>query len=95
MSFGILFEHGRSPAVGDDLAGSVAERLAQALRLQTFDAELEWQRRVAWSRTQSQLELARDRLILATRVVFYILIGILVTALYLPIFSVASMVGVH
>ena len=55
----------------------------------------QWQRRLQWSTTQSQLELSRDRLNLFARVLFYILIGIMVTVLYIPIFSVASMVGVH
>ena len=56
---------------------------------------LEWQRRLHWSRAQAQLELSRDRLTLFSRVVFYILIGIMVTVLYIPIFTVASMFGVH
>jgi len=71
------------------------EKLGQAERLGTFGAELEWQRRLHWSTTQAQLELSRDRVILFSRVLFYILIGIMVTVLYLPIFSVASMIGVH
>ena len=71
------------------------ERLGQADRLGTFGAELEWQRRLHWSTTQAQLELSRDRLILFSRVLFYVLIGAMVTVLYLPIFSVASMMGVH
>lgn len=78
--------------VGENQLG---EKLGQAERLGTFGAELEWQRRLQWSTTQSQLELSRDRLILFARVLFYILIGIMVTVLYIPIFSVASMVGVH
>lgn len=73
----------------------LGERLRQAERLGTFGAELEWQRRLHWSTTQAQLELSRDRLILFSRVLFYILIGIMVTVLYIPIFSVASMFGVH
>lgn len=64
-------------------------RLRQADRLGTFDAELEWQRRRAWSFAQTRLELSRDRLILFSRVVFYVLIGYLVTLLYLPIFTLA------
>ena len=71
------------------------EKLGQAERLGTFAAELDWQRRLHWSTTQAQLELSRDRLILFSRVLFYILIGTMVTVLYLPIFSVASMIGVH
>ncbi|MDE1894483.1 MAG: hypothetical protein KGH90_09165 [Xanthomonadaceae bacterium] len=71
------------------------EKLAQAARLGTFAAELDWQRRLHWSTTQAQLELSRDRQILLARVLFYILIGIMVTVLYLPIFSVASIIGVH
>lgn len=72
------------------------EGLKQAERLGTFAAELEWQRRLHWSHAQSSLELSRDRLILFSRVLFYILIGIMVTVLYLPIFSVASsMFGGH
>jgi hypothetical protein len=71
------------------------EWLKQAERLGTFGAELEWQRRLYWSHAQSDLELSRDRLILFSRVLFYILIGIMVTVLYLPIFSVASTFGVH
>lgn len=67
----------------------VESRLRQADRLGTFDAELEWQRRRAWSLAQSRLELSRDRLILLSRVVFYVLIGYLVTVLYLPIFTLA------
>ncbi|THD08225.1 hypothetical protein [Metallibacterium scheffleri] len=78
-------------AAGDRLE----EKLGQAERLGTFGAELEWQRRLHWSTTQAQLELSRDRLILFSRVLFYILIGIMVTVLYIPIFSVASMFGVH
>ena len=76
--------------VGANLLG---EKLQQADRLGTFDAELEWQRQVHWSMCQAQLELSRDRLILLSRVLFYILIGSMVTVLYLPIFSVASMIG--
>lgn len=76
-------------------ADALGEKLAQAGRLGTFGAELEWQRRLHWSTTQTQLESSRDRLILASRVLFYILIGVMVTVLYIPIFSVASMVGVH
>jgi hypothetical protein len=73
----------------------LSEGLQQAERLGTFAAELEWQRRLHWSRAQAQLELSRDRLTLFSRVVFYILIGIMVTVLYIPIFTVASMFGVH
>ncbi|MGB5852626.1 MAG: hypothetical protein WBG85_10070 [Rhodanobacter sp.] len=73
----------------------LGEQLAQAGRLGTFDGELEWQRRLYWSTAQAQLESSRDRLILASRVLFYILIGVMVTVLYIPIFSVASMVGVR
>ncbi|MGB3461982.1 MAG: hypothetical protein WBA33_08470, partial [Rhodanobacter lindaniclasticus] len=76
-------------------ADDLGEQLARAERLGTFGAELEWQRRLHWSTTQTQLESSRDRLILASRVLFYILIGVMVTVLYIPIFSVASMVGVH
>lgn len=76
-------------------ASRLGEKLAQAERLGTFAAELDWQRRLHWSTTQAQLELSRDRLILFARVLFYILIGSMVTVLYLPIFSVASMIGVH
>ncbi|HET7610772.1 MAG TPA: hypothetical protein VFK29_03185 [Rhodanobacteraceae bacterium] len=71
------------------------EGLKQAERLGTFGAELEWQRRLHWSRAQSDLELSRDRSILFSRVLFYVLIGIMVTVLYLPIFSIASTFGVH
>lgn len=71
------------------------ESLKQAERLGTFAAELEWQRRLHWSTAQAQLEMSRDRLILFSRVLFYILIGIMVTVLYIPIFTVASMFGVH
>jgi hypothetical protein len=81
-----------APATGGN---ALDEQLQQAERLGTFSAELDWQRRLHWSTTQAQLELSRDRLILFARVVFYILIGIMVTVLYLPIFTVASMVGVH
>lgn len=73
----------------------LGEKLRQAERLGTFGAELDWQRRLNWSSTQAHLELSRDRLILFSRTLFYILIGIMVTVLYLPIFSVASMIGVH
>ncbi|CAM5340415.1 hypothetical protein [Rhodanobacter lindaniclasticus] len=76
-------------------ADALGEKLAQAERLGTFGAELEWQRRLHWSTAQTQLESSRDRLILISRVLFYILIGVMVTVLYIPIFSVASMVGVH
>ena len=71
------------------------EALKQAERLGTFAAELDWQRRLYWCHAQSQLELARERLVLFSRVLFYILIGIMVTVLYIPIFSVASMFGGH
>ena len=74
---------------------ALGERLAQAGRLGTLADELEWQRRVQWSAAQTRLDMARDRLMLAARVAFYILIGSMVTVLYLPIFSVASMIGVH
>jgi len=80
---------------GTPLAGELGEKLAQAERLGTFGVELEWQRRLHWTTAQAQLESSRDRLILASRVLFYILIGVMVTVLYIPIFSVASMVGVH
>lgn len=73
----------------------LGEALQHAARLGTFADELEWQRRLAWSAAQSQLEISRDRLILAARIAFYILIGIMVTVLYLPIFTVASLFGVH
>ncbi len=73
----------------------LGERLEQAGRLGTFAEELEWQRRLHWSTVQSQLEMSRDRLILFSRVVFYLLIGYLVTVLYLPIFSMASVFGAH
>ena len=73
----------------------LGEKLKQAESLGTFAAELEWQRRLHWSTTQSQLELSRDRLILFSRVLFYLLIGVMVTLLYVPVFSVASMVGVQ
>lgn len=74
----------------------LGEGLQQAGRLGTFAAELEWQRRLYWSQAQSQLELSRDRLILFSRVLFYALIGTMVTVLYIPIFSIASnMFGVH
>lgn len=74
---------------------SLAEKLEQAERLGTLGEELVWQRRVHWSTTQAQLELSRDRLILISRVLFYLLIGSMITVLYLPIFSIASMIGVH
>jgi len=80
---------------GTPLAGELGEKLAQAERLGTFCVELEWQRRLHWTTAQAQLESSRDRLILASRVLFYILVGVMVTVLYIPIFSVASMVGVH
>lgn len=76
-------------------AAALADHLKQAVSLGTFGEELEWQRRVHWSTTQAQLELSRDRLILFARVLFYILIGSMVTMLYLPIFSMASMIGVQ
>lgn len=78
--------------IGDHDLGT---ELDQARRLGTFGAELEWQRRLHWSRAQSQMELSRDRLILFSRVLFYVLIGALVTVLYLPIFSIANVFGVH
>ena len=84
-----------SRPAGTPLAGELGEKLAQAERLGTFGVELEWQRRLHWTTAQAQLESSRDRLILASRVLFYILIGVMVTVLYVPIFSVASMVGVH
>jgi hypothetical protein len=74
--------------------GPLGERLQQAERLGTFADELDWQRRLHWSSVQSQLELSRDRLILFSRVVFYLLIGYMVTVLYLPVFSLASTIGV-
>jgi hypothetical protein len=73
---------------------AIAARLEQAAALGTHAAELTWQQRQAWSRLQTRWELMRDRLILATRVAFYILIGYLITSLYIPIFSLASYVGV-
>ena len=73
----------------------LGEGLKQAERLGTFAAELEWQRRLYWCHAQSYLELSRDRLILFSRVLFYVLIGIMVMVLYIPIFSVANMFGVH
>ncbi|MEO8810453.1 MAG: hypothetical protein ABI386_09435 [Rhodanobacter sp.] len=76
-------------------ASQLGEGLRQAERLGTFGAELEWQRRLHWCLAQSDLELSRDRLILFARVLFYVLIGIMVTVLYIPIFSVANMFGVH
>lgn len=71
------------------------EKLEQAVELGTFASELDWQRRLHWSLAQSQLEMSRDRLILFSRVLFYILIGYMVTVLYLPIFSVANTFWVH
>lgn len=71
------------------------QALDQALRLGTFDAELAWQLRLGTSMALSRLELSRDRSILFARVLFYVLIGVMVTVLYLPLFSVASMIGVH
>jgi hypothetical protein len=79
---GKIFRDGRAP---------IGEQLEQAVRLDTFVDELDWQRRLIWSRAQAQLELSRDRLILFSRVVFYALIGYLVTVLYLPIFTIATM----
>ena len=73
----------------------LGEALKQAEQLGTFAAELNWQRRLYWCHAQSQLELSRDRLILFSRVLFYILVGIMVTVLYIQIFSVASMFGGH
>jgi hypothetical protein len=73
---------------------AISARLDQAAQLGTLDAELAWQKRQAWSHLQTCCELARDRLILATRVAFYILIGYLIAALYMPIFTIASYVGV-
>lgn len=67
----------------------VNTRLEQAVELGTLENELDWQRRVVWSKAQSCLELSRDRLILFSRVVFYLLIGYLVAVLYLPIFTLA------
>lgn len=74
---------------------ALEEKLAQAEQLGSFAAELEWQRRLHWSTCQAQLELSRDRLILCSRVLFYILVGTMVTVLYLPTFSIASTIGVH
>ncbi len=76
-------------------ADPLGEQLEQARRLGTFGTELEWQRRACWSTAQSGLELARDRLTLFSRVIFYILIGYMVTQLYIPIFSLASLAGGH
>lgn len=76
-------------------AEPLGERLQQAQRLGTFEAELDWQRRLAWTHAQARLELWRDRLTLGFRVAFYILIGIVVTALYVPLFSLASTIGVQ
>ena len=73
----------------------LGEGLEQAQRLGTFAAELDWQRRLYWCHAQSHLELSRDRLMLFSRVLFYILVGIMVTVLYIPIFSIASFFGVH
>lgn len=73
---------------------AVADKLEQAGRLGTFGAELAWQRRLYWSLAQAALELWRDRLILAFRVIFYVLLGVMITLLYLPVFSLANTVGV-
>jgi hypothetical protein len=97
----LVLEHAMQAAgwpAGDELKAdgdALGEKLRQAERLGTFGAELEWQRRLHWSTTQAHLELSRDRLILLARVLFYILIGSMVTVLYLPIFSIASMIGVQ
>lgn len=76
---------GRSP---DDSWG-----LEQAVELGTAADELEWQRRIVWSQAQTRLELSRDRFILFSRVLFYMLIGYLVIMLYMPIFTLAMSVG--
>lgn len=81
---------GKPPLAGKLL---VNDCLGKAALLGTFDAELDWQRRMSWSRTQTRLELSRDRLVLFSRVVFYVLIGYMVTVLYLPVFSIATMFG--
>ncbi|HET7268979.1 MAG TPA: hypothetical protein VFJ15_12800 [Oleiagrimonas sp.] len=73
----------------------IGEKLETARRLGTFSAELAWQRREHWSATQARLELARDRLTLLARVIFYVLIGYMVIELYSLIFSIASLFGVH
>lgn len=67
--------------------------LEQAVELGTAADELEWQRRIAWSQAQTRLELSRDRFILFSRVLFYMLIGYLVIMLYMPIFTLAMSVG--
>lgn len=67
--------------------------LEQSIQLDTFRAELDWQRERAWNELQSSLELARDRTLLLARIVFYGLIGYLVVILYLPIFSLARTTG--
>lgn len=73
---------------------AVGEKLEHAQRLGTFETELDWQRRLSWSDAQARLELWRDRMILAARILFYILIGIMVTVLYIPIFSLPNVIGV-
>lgn len=67
--------------------------LEQAVELGTAADELEWQRRIAWSAAQTSLELSRDRFILFSRVLFYMLIGYLVIILYMPIFTLAMSIG--
>lgn len=71
----------------------IGEQLAQASQLGTFAQELDWQRRLCWSVAQSRLEMSRDRLILFSRVIFYLLIGYMVTVLYLPIFTLGNILG--
>ncbi len=85
--------HGPAGNIFRDGKAPIGEQLEQATRLGTFTDELDWQRRLAWSRAQTHLELSRDRLILFSRVVFYALIGYLVTVLYLPVFTIATMFG--
>lgn len=71
--------------------GNLGEQLQHASRLGTLENELDWQRRLSWSVTQSQFELSRDRLTLFSRVIFYLLIGYMVAVLYLPIFSLGEL----
>lgn len=78
-----------------DASTGVDQSLRHAAELGTFAAELDWQLRIARSHMQTRWELARDRFILAARIAFYLIIGYLIAALYMPIFTLASHVGPH
>ncbi|HET7570382.1 MAG TPA: hypothetical protein VFK96_07330 [Gammaproteobacteria bacterium] len=71
----------------------LGKKLETAAALGTFAAEIAWQHELQWTRLQVELDLKRDRLILAARILAYAFIGYLVAVLYLPVFSIALGIG--